>query len=151
MGSEDRKKPLFRAGFSFPSSLERDPAEMREPSELVGETRFVPMDVYENDTSVVVELDLPGITTDDISVNVQELWLVIEGNKKDIRDVREKAEFLCSERSFGPFKRVFRISMAIDLDASSASYHRGALKVILPKLMDRRRRLRKIAVVRTEE
>ncbi|MDH5637649.1 MAG: Hsp20/alpha crystallin family protein [Nitrospinota bacterium] len=151
MGSEDKKKPMYHPGFSYPASMERAAGGMSEPSELVGETRFVPMDVYENDASLVVELDLPGITIADIGVSTQDMWLVIEGAKKDLMDVKERAEFLCSERSFGPFKRVFKISVALDLDSATATYHQGLLRVLLPKLSDRRRRIRKIKVTRAEE
>ncbi|MDH5510331.1 MAG: Hsp20/alpha crystallin family protein [Nitrospinota bacterium] len=151
MGSEDKKKPMYRPGYSYPTSMERGAGGMSEPSELVGETRFVPMDVFESDTSLVLELDLPGITISDVNVSVQDIWLVIEGAKKDIIDVKEKAEFLCSERSFGPFKRIFKISAALDLDAASATYHQGTLIVLLPKLSDRRRRIRKIKVTRAED
>ncbi|MDH5678511.1 MAG: Hsp20/alpha crystallin family protein [Nitrospinota bacterium] len=151
MGSEGKKKPIYRADFSYPTSMEHGVSEMREPSELVGETRFIPMDVYENDQGLIVELDLPGGCAEDISVTIQDLWLVIEGIKRDIRDVKEKAAFLCSERSFGPFKRVFKISMAVDLDMATSTYHRGGLQVVLPKLSDRRKRIRKIKVTTTGE
>ncbi|MDH4184251.1 MAG: Hsp20/alpha crystallin family protein [Nitrospinota bacterium] len=151
MGSEGKKKPPYRAGFSFPLSMESGQSGLREPSELIGETRFIPMDVFENDTSLVLELDLPGILPEEVSVTTQEFWVVIEGTKRDIQEVKEKADFLCSERSFGPFKRLFKIPMAVDLELASATYRLGALRVILPKLSDRRRRGRKIAINRVED
>jgi len=151
MGFEDRKNPPYRPGFSFPGQPEGPASEMREPSELIGETRFVPMDVFESDAALVAELDLPGVLITDLNAATLDSWLVIEGTKKDAADVRERAEFLCSERSFGPFKRVFKLPMAVDMDGASAIYRRGVLSVTLPKLTDRRRRARKITVTRAED
>jgi len=151
MGFDDRKKAMYPSGFSFPTKQEGGPQGLHEPHELSGESQFIPMDVYESDTAITAELDLPGVVIPEVGVSVMDNVLVIEGAKRDLLDVRERAEFLCSERSFGPFKRIFRLPMAVDLDAAAAFYRGGTLTIRLPKLFDRRRRARVINITRVED
>jgi len=124
---------------------------LHEPHELSGESQFIPMDVYESDTAITAELDLPGVAIPEVSVSALDNVLVVSGTKRDLVEVRERAEFLCSERSFGPFKRIFKLPIAVDLDGAAAFYKGGTLTIRLPKLFDRRRRARTINITRVED
>ena len=115
-----------------------------ESADILGESRFIPMDVADLETEYFIEVDLPGVAVDSVNVSVQDQWLVIEGVKRAINeDTGEKVNFLCLERAFGPFRRTLKIPTAVDSDGVAAFYHHGVLTIRLPKLADRRRRVRR--------
>lgn len=146
MGSEDKKKPLIHPAFSLGESLGRSSSSYPGQNDILGETRFVPMDVIETDDSLIVELDLPGVNIAEVSVKVQDDWLLIEGVKREILDTKEKINFLCMERGFGPFKRLLKIPSTVDQDAIQGVYSRGVLVITLPRLIDRRKTTRQIPI-----
>lgn len=90
----------------------------------------VPIDVYENDKEVVLEVELPGVNKDDIHLQMEEDVLVIEGERKAPQDERR---WLRRERDYGAFRRALRIPFAVDQDKISAKYDDGILEIRLPK------------------
>ncbi len=150
MGSEDKKKSLIHPAFSLDESLGRSSGSHPEQNDILGETRFVPMDVIETDDSLIVELDLPGVNIAEISVKVQDDWLLIKGVKREILDTKEKINFLCMERGFGPFNRLLKIPSTVDQDAIQGVYGRGVLVITLPRLIDRRKTTRQIPIKETK-
>src|SRR5512138_247202 len=61
------------------------------------------MDMYENDSEIVLEFDLPGFRLEDISLTVSGTTLTLDANK--LRD-QVAGSFICMERSFGHFQYV---------------------------------------------
>lgn len=90
------------------------------------------VDVSETDSELVVRAELPGMTHDDIEVNLQDNVLTLKGEKK--QDKREEKEsYHCLERSYGSFSRSFSLPTGVRADQITATFKDGVLVVSLPK------------------
>ena len=97
-----------------------------------------PVDVWETDTEVVVEAELPGAATEAIELRLEDDKLVITGELAAAGD--EAATFLRIERYRGPFRRVVELPAGVD-GAPAATLRAGVLQVRLPKRAARRHRI----------
>jgi HSP20 family molecular chaperone IbpA len=79
-----------------------------------------PVDLYENDTELLIVADVPGVAADDFKVRLDPPELVLEGSRND-------------NGSSARFVRAFRIGEAIDPEGISAELANGVLKVRLKK------------------
>jgi len=90
------------------------------------------LDVEENADAYIVRANLPGISQDDISVNIHEDVLSISAETAaENRD--ETSKMLIRERRFGKLSRSLRFPSNVDGDAVQASYENGVLSITLPK------------------
>ncbi|MCY4061225.1 MAG: Hsp20/alpha crystallin family protein [Chloroflexi bacterium] len=90
------------------------------------------LDVEENANAYIVRANLPGISQDDISVNIHEDVLSVSAETAaENRD--ETSKMLIRERRFGRFSRSLRFPTNVDGDAVEASYENGVLSITLPK------------------
>jgi HSP20 family protein len=88
-----------------------------------------PVDIYEGPDKLVVLADLPGVTRDGLSVQVEQGVLTIEGKQE--RDT--PGDLLHREFSLTPFFRQFRITEQIDPTGIRAALKNGVLTLELPK------------------
>ncbi|VAX16523.1 hypothetical protein MNBD_NITROSPINAE02-198 [hydrothermal vent metagenome] len=126
--------------------MKRGAGAFLEQTDQLGETCFVPMDVYETKDAFVWEMDIPGITVSDITIAIRGETLAIEGIKKDVIDQGEKVNYLCMERKFGPIRRLVKLPAAIDKNNITASFDKGTLTIKAPKVIDRRKSARQITI-----
>ena len=89
-------------------------------------------DVYETDAAYVVEVDLPGITIEDISVQLEGTTVVIAGQRKSTHSgsVHHHARL---ELPCGTFQRAFTLPTAVKRDEVQATYANGVLTITVPK------------------
>jgi HSP20 family protein len=95
------------------------------------------LDVFETPDNITVEAELPGLERDKIEVSVLRDVIIIEGKKPEVKP-RGQARYLCMERSYGKFRRVIELPVAGDTRLIKAEYDRGILRVIMPKIRERR-------------
>jgi len=97
------------------------------------------VDVFETDKAVEIVLDLPGVSPDAVRILFKSGVLLIVGEKErpDLTR-RGPASFHLVERDFGRFARAVRINAAIDGAQARARLINGELRVILPRITDRR-------------
>ena len=96
-----------------------------------------PIDVYENDKSVEIIVDLPGIDAGMVRVVVKGDAVLIVGEKA-ARLARSEASYHLVERGFGRFARTVRLARACDLGNAVARLVEGELHISLPKMTERR-------------
>jgi len=89
-------------------------------------------DVYEQNGSIVVKAELPGMKKEDIEVKVDDGDLVIRGERSTEEKVEEK-DFYRMERSRGSIYRRFPLPQGVAPDQIKADYSDGVLKVTVPK------------------
>ena len=89
------------------------------------------LNVWENEQSVHVELEVPGFAMDDIEVLFMGDELTIRGRREDTFE--ENAQIHRRERRMTEFSRVMRLPMPIDADNVNAELANGLLHVTLPK------------------
>jgi HSP20 family molecular chaperone IbpA len=76
----------------------------------------------------VIRLELPGVSTDDVSVEVKDRDLVISGSRRDEREEESEGRRF-SEFRYGSFTRSFRLAPHVTPEAVTASYDAGVLTV----------------------
>jgi len=90
------------------------------------------MDLTETETEYVVKMDVPGISKQDITVNLQDHMLVVSGERKE--EKKEKTESrLVYERRFGSFYRSLSLPHAARDEEISAEMHEGVLTIHVKK------------------
>lgn len=103
----------------------------RRPGEMTG--AWAPQtDVFEQNGSIVVKAELPGIDKKDINVAVEDGDLVIQGERRSEEKVEEK-DFYRMERSYGSFYRRIPLPDGVTSDQIDAKYADGVLNVSIPK------------------
>lgn len=90
------------------------------------------VEVYEKDNSYIVEVDLPGLKKDDVSITVEENTLSIQGERKLKSEIKEE-DFHRSERFYGKFTRSFLLPNNVDREKIQADFTDGILTIELPK------------------
>src|SRR4030066_88158 len=90
------------------------------------------VDIYENNDSVVVKAELPGVERDQISVEVKDGILTLRGERKFEKEVKEES-YHRIERSYGNFQRSFSLPVSVDQEKVTAKFKDGVLEVKLPK------------------
>lgn len=103
------------------------------------------IDVEETEQSFVVSAELPGLSEQDIELNLHENALTISGEKRSERK-EEKGGRRYAERSFGRFERTIPFPSEVDADRVDASFKNGVLTVTLPKNEKARDKTRRIEV-----
>ena len=91
-----------------------------------------PVDILERGDEVVVKVDLPGVTQNEIDIRVEEGTLTIQGERKFVKESSEE-NYVQVERPYGTFRRTFSIPRTIDQESIKASYKDGVLRIILPR------------------
>ncbi|GIW65673.1 MAG: Hsp20/alpha crystallin family protein [Candidatus Parcubacteria bacterium] len=94
----------------------------------------IPIDIYEKNNKLYVEVGLPGLSKDDIKVRVDKDLLTIEVNKEEKKEEKEE-NYYRKEIRRGSFKRVIRLPYEVDYKEAKAEFHNGILLISfsLPK------------------
>lgn len=88
------------------------------------------VEMFEKNGELVVRADLPGLTKNDVKVDVAEGALTIEGERK--KEHEEKgAGFYRSERSYGSFYRLVPLPEGVSPESVNATFHDGVLEVTM--------------------
>lgn len=88
-------------------------------------------DVFRRGGEIVVQTDLPGMTKDDISIEIQDEQIVIRGERRSDSE-RDEEGFYQSERSYGSFYRAIPLLDGIDTDQANATFENGVLEITMP-------------------
>jgi HSP20 family protein len=91
-----------------------------------------PVDILERGNEVVLKIDLPEVSQNEIDIRVEENTLIIQGERRFIKDTPDE-NYIQIERPYGTFRRTFSIPRTIDHEGIKASYKDGVLRVILPR------------------
>jgi HSP20 family protein len=100
-----------------------------------GEVWHPPTDVYDTETSVIVQVEVGGLEEEDFEIRLEGHILTISGER---RDLAAKLAYHQLEMRYGPFLAAVHLSQPIDETSIEATYRDGILRVILPKAQPRR-------------
>jgi len=102
--------------------------------------RWMPaMDLVEADDHFLLKADLPGLSEEDVAIEVRDNALTISGERKAEHERRERGWYRV-ERSFGRFSRSLSLPEGVDPESIRASFDRGVLSVTIPKPEQRKPR-----------
>ena len=94
---------------------------------------FLPAaDIAVNGGDMVLTMDLPGVTVDDLEIELVNGYLLVRGERKR-PELAEGSRFTHTERGFGRFERRIRVPDGVDPDKITASMDNGVLSLIVPK------------------
>lgn len=127
-------------GYSFPSLSGREIFPFRPGLENVA---WAPqIEVLKRNGDLTVRADLPGLTKDDVKVELTDEALTISGERKEEKEEKREG-FFRSERSYGTFYRQIPLPQGVDADKATATFTNGVLEVTIqvPKSEARGRKL----------
>ena len=90
------------------------------------------VNVYEDSKAFYVEAELPGYTSDEVSIDVEKHVLHISSEK--VEKKHEDKKYVVHERGFVKFNRAFSLPETINEEAIEAEFKNGILTITLPKL-----------------
>jgi HSP20 family protein len=91
------------------------------------------LDVAETDTTYTVQLDMPGLTREDIKVQIEERRVTVSGRAASDAETREGERLVWRERHALSYSRSFVLASDIDQEQSGAKYENGVLTLTLAK------------------
>lgn len=106
------------------------------------------VDMSEDENSIRVTAELPGMDEKDIDINLTKDALAIRGEKKEEREEKGKESYYM-ERSYGSFTRVLPVLSEIDPDKVEATFAKGVLNIVLPKIQKEKKGQKKIEIKST--
>ena len=98
------------------------------------QTGWTPADIRETDEALSFTMDVPGLTSGDVEVLVEDRVLKISGARP--RPEGEGVTVHRSERRFGSFSRSFRLGPTLDPSGTTAEVTDGVLNVTVPKSLE---------------
>ena len=96
------------------------------------------IEMRERDGKLEIEADLPGMSRNDVHVEIEQDHIVIHGERSQQRE-NEQQGYYHSERSYGTFYRVISLPEGIDADSARATFRDGVLRIEVPMPQQRSR------------
>lgn len=116
------------------------------PSTTAEPTIWAPsVDVIEEPQQWKIEVELPGVKKDDISVDVQDHQLTIKAEMKE-ETKEEKPQYYRRERRYGSFERRLALPENVKEDAIASTYNNGLLVCTIPKTEEAQKSARHVPV-----
>jgi HSP20 family protein len=104
------------------------------------------VEVFERGGQIVVRADLPGLTKDDIKIDVTESTITIEGERRQEHD-ESNDDYYRSERSYGRFSRRIPLPEGVEVETAKAQFRDGVLEIDFALPERKERRVRKLEIV----
>lgn len=102
-------------------------------------------DVEKTTDTYTLTVDVPGLTKEDIHIDIDGDELKISAERKP-REKKEGVEYLASERTYRRFERTFRIPEDVDFEKSDAKVEHGVLTLTLTRKKKAEKSAKKIEV-----
>lgn len=104
------------------------------------ETRLLPVNVHDADEAYVLTAFVPGLTAEQLNIQILNDTLSIEGEYK-----QEDSSYLLSELPAGTFRRTLRLPTELDAEKAEAKIDNGVLTLRVPKAESARPKVIKVA------
>lgn len=97
-------------------------------------TWMPPVDIFETDDAFIVTADLPGLTKDDLEIDLENNLLTVSGERRFEKGTEDSGtKFRRVERAYGSFRRSFNLPSSVDAGKVEATFKDGVLTLNLPK------------------
>lgn len=100
--------------------------------DLFSKGSYPKVNVVDNETNLVIEAEIPGLTKEQVNLEVQNDVLIIRGEKRDKEDVTKKS-YVYRELKHSSFQRSFQLNDNLDAEKIDAKFENGILEVTIPK------------------
>jgi len=119
---------------------EKTSGERRELAERSTGWGLLAAEVFDDEERIVVRVEAPGMTKDDLDIKVQDDFLIVSGEKQMSQE-RTEGRWQVTECAYGSFQRVIPLPDSVDTAKADATYEHGVLRVELPKAAERRHKV----------
>lgn len=116
----NRLSRAFEDGFDFPT-----------PSS--GGDWLPAVNVEESAEELLLTAELPGMSREDVEIELENNILTIRGERAEERTEGEEKRYHLWERRYGSFQRSFTLPRTVDAEGISADFENGLLRVHMPK------------------
>ena len=89
------------------------------------------IDINETDTAIELTAELPGLSEDDVEIELKDRRLTLRGEKNVTHD--DTGDLQVRERSYGSFSRTMALPDTVDIEKISAEFEKGVLHITMPK------------------
>ena len=90
------------------------------------------VDIYEQEGSIVLKAEIPGVDPKDVDIRVENNVLTLSGQRKLDNEVKRE-HYHRVERAYGRFSRSFTLPNVVDTASIKAEFKEGLLRVVMPK------------------
>jgi len=135
----------LEAGWRMPPALTRGHELLRREAGLVSADWSPHIDILERKGHLVVRADLPGMSKDDVKVDVADDMLTIRGERKHEKEEDRKG-YHYRECSHGNFYRAIPLPQGVDASKATAEFRNGVLEVSMPAPPDPAKRARRVEI-----
>jgi HSP20 family protein len=101
------------------------------PDNVFGPSDWAPaIDMFQRGNDLVIRADVPGLSKDDITVDIADDQVTIRGERRYDHEEEREGVFR-SERSYGSFCRVVPLPQGAIADSAKANFNNGVLEVVV--------------------
>ncbi len=100
--------------------------------EFFGNNSYPKVDVIDHSNKITIEAEIPGLSKDDVSVELEEDILSIVGNKHT-KQQNPDIKYVRRELKRSSFKRSFKLNGSLELKNIKADFNNGVLLISIPK------------------
>jgi len=129
LNNDPLTKFLFDDGSTY---FHQNPLGYLKRESGLNSNKFVSADIYESESHYYVQMDVPGIPKEDLSVEFEEGLLVIKGERNIAPPVESANRIYASQRPTS-IHQTFRLPVTVDPEKISGSYKDGVLSVAIEK------------------
>ena len=105
----------------------------RSLGDSAGGSAWTPaMDIFDTQDAVVLKAELPGLTPEDIDIEIDDNVLTVKGERR-FEDTVEDGRYYRLERAYGTFSRTVTLPQGVKSEDISADFDNGVLHVRVPK------------------
>ena len=132
-------------GLHMPRFVTRGRELLRRETGLVPAAWSPRVDVLQQDDRYIVRADLPGLTKDDVKVELNDEMLIIQGERKQEK-TEEREGYSYNECSYGSFYRSIPLPAGADASKATAEFRNGVLEVTIPAPTQPEKQVRRLEV-----
>jgi HSP20 family protein len=146
-GNKGRELGYIRDPFTFlrkemNSLFDRS---LGDPPSNILDSEAIKVDVRDDEKALVITAEIPGVCEKDISVNLNQDILFIQGEKK-FEKKEEQSNYFVMERGYGIFSRSLQLPFLVDPEKVEAELSNGVLTLTIPKPKENIEKIKKIDI-----
>jgi len=103
------------------------------------------IEMFQRDGELVVRADLPGLTRDDVNVELRDGGITIEGERRSEKEDKRDG-YYHSERSYGKFYRRLPLPEGVNGEDATATFNNGVLEITMQAPETKQTRTRRLTI-----
>lgn len=138
-GRPQKRYSLTEAGTKYLAELSfelasrfADDVDAQSARAQAEESILLPSDIYEEDQELLVQVEVPGLSKNDVNVWIEEHELVVSGQRPPFYQRRGATPYM-TERQHGRFKRAFPLPRSVEARIRTVDVKDGILEVVVEK------------------